>query len=66
MEQFESTALGAAMIGSLAAGFYHSIEDMGKILKITDTIHPDFKNKEIYNRGYEKYLAIYRTLSAIY
>ncbi|MDR1306376.1 MAG: hypothetical protein LBK74_02225 [Treponema sp.] len=66
MQQSESTSLGAAMLGALAAGLYRNIEEMTAFLKVEAVYHPDEPRGKIYDAAYQKYLVIYRCLSGIF
>jgi xylulokinase len=66
MKQNESTSLGAAMLGALAAGLYKNADEMNSSLSVTAHYQPKKANNEIYDRMYQKYLEVFRALSGIF
>lgn len=60
----QSVALGAAIFGSVAAGYYKNIYEAQEKLasKFSKTYYPDIKNVKIYNRIYKNYLKLGKNL----
>lgn len=65
MEQEESTLLGAAILGSMAAGFYGTVEDACRCVRIMNSYLPDCVNAGVHEKGYEKYKKLYQCLKDI-
>ena len=66
MVQDESTSLGAAILGSLAAGIYGGIVEACKAVKIKKNYKPNVENSVLYEQGYEKYKKLYNSLREMF
>lgn len=64
--QSEAGSLGAAMLGALALGHYSDADELCSILKTEKSFEPNLQNKAVYKQGYQKYLALYRTLESFF
>lgn len=63
---YEAGTLGAAMLASLAVGFYKSTDDAIKnMVKIKDIYYPDPEINSIYKEKYEVYKGIYSAIRSI-
>ena len=62
----EATSCGAAIAGGVGVGIFNSIEDAAKIVKITDIVKPDSKNRELYEKYYELFKESYNRLKDIF
>ncbi len=64
----ESSTLGGAMAGFLAAGVFSSPQEAKqKMFSLGQSISPDLSNHKIYNKLYKKvYLKMYPSLSHVY
>ena len=58
-----ATTLGAAILAGVGVGFYESYEE-AVALTVKETRHhqPNEKNKEVYDKTYDTYLKLYRSL----
>ena len=59
-------AIGAAMCVFVGSGVYKSFEDVKKIVKKNKVFDPNPKNFEIYNKLFNDYKSIYRSLKGTY
>lgn len=60
MEHVESTSFGSAILGSVAAGVYDTIEDaVNKMVRVGRLIEPDMNNHEKYQFYVNKYEQAY-------
>ena len=66
MEQEESTSLGAAILGSLAAGMYGTVEEACRVVKIKNSYEPDPGIVGAYEKGYLKYQKLYASLKSLF
>ena len=58
-----ATTLGAAILAGVGVGFYESYEEaVALTVKETRRHEPNLENKEIYDKTYETYLELYRSL----
>ena len=58
-----ATTLGAAILAGVGVGFYESYEEaVALTVKETRRHEPNEKNKEVYDRTYETYRMLYRSL----
>jgi len=63
----ETALLGASMIAGLGIGVYHDYESIAKnIVKIKEKYTPDKKNLRIYNKTYNKYKKLYKSLEQLF
>ena len=63
MKEDECTALGAAMIVSVTAGWYDKLEYACSVGNSeVERISFSYENRVIYETGYEKYRNLYRLL----
>lgn len=61
-----ATTLGAALLAGVGTGFYEDYEEaVSQTVKVTRTHHPDPEKKEVYDKNYEIYLELYRSLSGL-
>lgn len=61
-----ATTLGAALLAGVGTGFYQDYEEAVKeTVSVTRTHEPDLRVKEIYDKTYETYLELYRSLSGM-
>ncbi|WP_304943207.1 FGGY-family carbohydrate kinase, partial [Vallitalea guaymasensis] len=59
----QGPALGGAILGCVATGKYGTVEQVcNKLIKVTNTIKPIKENVKKYNKTYEVYHELYRTL----
>jgi sugar (pentulose or hexulose) kinase len=56
----ESTSIGAALLGAIAAGWYPTLESMGILNSPKDFYYPDKESTQIYDEGYIKYRKLYK------
>ncbi len=66
-QTFETSGLGAAIVSSVALGFYKNIRDaINNMVSYPDIFEPDTQNVKLYVRLYkEVYLKIYKTLEPL-
>lgn len=58
-----ATTLGAAILAGVGTGFYKDYQEaVAMTVRDTRRHEPDLKKKEVYDRAYEKYLKIYKSL----
>jgi len=62
----ESTSLGAALIGGTAIGIFNGFDEACSIIKYNNVYHPDGISSETYQRGYDKYLQLYKSLKSLF
>lgn len=63
----EMGALGCAMAAAVASGVYKDYQEAAKnMVHISDKIYPDTGKTEIYNRKYEKYMAVSNALDTVW
>nr|WP_296050890.1 FGGY-family carbohydrate kinase [uncultured Blautia sp.] len=63
----EMGALGCAMAAAVASGVYKDYKEAAKhMVHISDRIYPDAEKTEIYNRKYEKYMAVSNALDTVW
>ena len=55
-------ALAAAFIAGMGVGAFESWEEITKFTQVESVTHPNPKNLEIYEKGFELYLALYQNL----
>lgn len=59
-----ATTLGAAILAGVGVGFYESYEEAVKLtVKTTREHHPNPETKTIYDRTYDTYLNLYKSLT---
>jgi xylulokinase len=59
----EETCLGVAVLASVAAGFYASVDEAVRgMVRFNCTYHPSPDAVDIYQRAYENYLCLNKTL----
>lgn len=66
MEFEESTSLGAAILGSVAAGIYGSAEEACRFIRIKKSYISGGINAGVYDKGFEKYKKLYQCLKVIF
>ena len=66
MELEESTSLGAAILGSVAAGMYGSIKEACGFVRMKKCYMPDCITAGLYDKGYEKYKRLYQCLKEVF
>ncbi|OGO81621.1 MAG: hypothetical protein A2Y21_06065 [Clostridiales bacterium GWC2_40_7] len=66
MEQEETTSLGAAILGSLAAGIYRTVEEACRVVKVKKSFKPDEKTVSVYAKGYVSYKQLYTSLKKMF
>ena len=60
----ESTALGAAILGGVGAGVFHSIQEgVAAMVHVASEIEPNMENHRIYEEMYSAYIAAYEGLN---
>ena len=60
------TTLGAALLAGVGVGMYEGFEDaVSQTVKITRRYEPDMENKEIYQKNYGTYIALYKELKEL-
>jgi len=60
----ETTAIGCAIMAGVGCGIFESFEKATeKLSKIGKIYHPNPENKEVYLKGYERYLSLLENLS---
>lgn len=61
-----ATTLGAALLAGVGTGFYKDYEEaVSQTVKVTRIHHPDPEKKAVYDKNYETYLELYRSLSGL-
>lgn len=61
-----ATTLGAALLAGVGTGFYEDYEEaVSQTVKVTRIHHPDPEKKAVYDKNYETYLELYRSLSGL-
>lgn len=61
-----ATTLGAAMLAGVGTGFYRDYEEaVRETVQLTRTHKPDPSEKAVYDKNYETYLELYRSLSGM-
>jgi xylulokinase len=59
----EGSAYGAALLGGIAGGiFADAREAVARCVRVRDTIEPDREWSDVYDRGYQRYRALYPAL----
>ncbi|GCD09928.1 gluconokinase [Clostridium tagluense] len=58
-ESYESSCLGAVVLGMKAIGLIDNIEQVEKLVPISKTFKPDIKNHEVYMKTFEIYERLY-------
>lgn len=67
IESEEGPALGGAMLAMVGCGVYSDVEAAAKVIvRVTDTIKPDEKLVETYNKKYQKFSKIYPSLKELF
>lgn len=67
VEAKELGALGCAMAAAVASGVYKDYQEAAKyMVHISEKIYPDYEKNEIYNRKYEKYMAVSNALDTVW
>lgn len=61
-ESYESSCLGAVVLGMKALGIINNIEEVEKLVPISQTFKPDIKNHEVYMKTFEIYERLYLKL----
>ena len=61
-ESYESSCLGAVVLGMKALGFIDNIEEVEKLVPISKTYKPDLKNHIVYMKTFEIYERLYLKL----
>ncbi|MHA1576772.1 MAG: xylulokinase [Candidatus Thorarchaeota archaeon] len=62
----EATALGAAILACKGVGVFKTFDAaVSQMVRSKDTLKPLSANREIYDRGFEQYKALYKSLSGI-
>jgi xylulokinase len=65
LEESESTALGAAILGGVGAGVFTDIADgVNAAVRVRETIDPDLANHERCLETYAAYVDAYQSLAA--
>jgi len=62
LKENPGAALAAAFIAGMGVGAFESWGDINKFIQVDSITYPDPKNLEIYEHGFEIYLAIYQNL----
>ena len=61
-----ATTLGAALLAGVGTGFYKDYEEaVAETVKVTRKHQPDPEKKTVYDKNYETYLELYRSLSGL-
>lgn len=61
-----ATTLGAALLAGVGTGFYKDYEEaVAETVKVTRKHQPDPEKKAVYDKYYETYLELYRSLSGL-
>lgn len=61
-----ATTLGAALLAGVGTGFYKDYEEaVAETVKVTRKHQPDPEKKAVYDKNYETYLELYRSLSGL-
>jgi gluconokinase len=61
-ESYESSCLGAVVLGMKALGLIDSIEEVEKLVPISKTYKPNIENHEVYMKTFEIYERLYLKL----
>ncbi len=63
----ENTCFGAAILAGTGSGVFNSIEDAcSRLVGAHIKYEPDSRNLEVYLKGYDSYLALYRSLENMF
>ena len=63
----ENGALGVAILAGTGVGLWSSVEDAcNQLIKVNATAKAIETNVHVYNRQYQKYRALYKTLEGLY
>lgn len=62
----EATSLGAAIAGAIGAGVFKDFSVAEDIVKIVDTVRPDYKTYERYKKLYRLFKELYHTLAPLF
>lgn len=66
-KNFETTAIGAALIALVGAGYYGTVKEaFDQFCEFDKIYEPDLKNYEIYNEYFELYKQTYSSLKSVY
>ncbi|MGD0610266.1 MAG: FGGY family carbohydrate kinase [Anaerolineales bacterium] len=67
VEVEEAACLGAAILGSVASGFYSSLTDaVSHMVHVKKVIEPNLANQEVYQRRYAQYVELYDRLNPMF
>ena len=66
MDQEESTSLGAAILGSMTAGMYGSIEEACRAIKPKERYIPEAARTALYSEGYQTYNKVYDSVKKMF
>lgn len=61
-ESYESSCLGAVVLGMKAIGLINNIEEVEKLVPISQTFKPNIENHEVYMKTFEIYERLYLKL----
>lgn len=66
VDEFETTALGAAMLVGRGVGIFGDLQGAAKISRVRLTIHPDPERHAMYHDHYQMYRDTYQTLKPLF
>ena len=67
MQIEEAGGLRSAMLAGVATGIYPSLTDaVLKMVAVKDRFEPNKDNVDVYERAYQRYLGLYKSLLGIY
>jgi xylulokinase len=66
IDNAHGSAIGAGFVAMVASGLGVAWSDAGRLARLGDTISPNPANRDIYDRAYREYRALYAALGPIY
>lgn len=65
LERFNGALMGDAFIAGMACGLFTKREDINGWIRVSKRIEPRMEWKDVYDRGFNRYLELYRATSHI-
>ena len=66
LKEYETTALGAFMIASVAAGIFPDLKAAASVVKVKKVIKPDMEAHERYKQLYNLFIGLYRQTTGVF
>ena len=66
LEEFETAALGAFLMAGCGAGFFPSLEEASRLVRVGEVIKPDETRRSQYKGWFDLYLKLYDTLRPLF